>query len=75
MNNGINFIKKKSLTFFSFLLFFLINKKHALNLSVYLKEVIILKINFSKTYDSINWQCLFHVMECLNMGLKWGKWI
>lgn len=35
----------------------------------------ILKIDFSKAYDSVDWSCLFHSMSCLNMGEKWISWV
>lgn len=36
---------------------------------------LIFKIDFSKAYDSVNWECLFHTMEGLNFGSQWIKWI
>lgn len=38
-------------------------------------EGIIIKLDFAKAYDSINWGCLFHLMEVLGFGQKWVSWI
>lgn len=36
---------------------------------------IILKLDFSKAYDSIDWSCIYQVIECINLGSKWKIWI
>ena len=38
-------------------------------------EGIVMKIDFAKAYDSVNWNCLLHIMECMNFGPKWRMWI
>lgn len=32
---------------------------------------VVFKIDFSKAYNSINWECLRNVMEVLTFGNKW----
>lgn len=39
------------------------------------EDAIAFKVDFSKAYDSINWHCLLHVMDYLNMKNKWSQWI
>lgn len=34
-----------------------------------------MKIDFLKTYDSIAWGCLLHIMKCVNFNQKWINWI
>lgn len=36
---------------------------------------IIIKLDFSKAYDSVDWSCLLHTLSCLNIGDKWSNWI
>lgn len=36
---------------------------------------LIFKIDFSKAYNSVDWSCLLHVMECMNFDQKWITWI
>lgn len=36
---------------------------------------IILKIDFSKAYDSVDWSCVFHVLDCLKIGSRFIDWI
>lgn len=36
---------------------------------------IILKLDFSKAYDSIDWSCLYQIIDCINLGPKWLRWI
>lgn len=36
---------------------------------------LIVKLDFAKAYDSIDWSCLLHVMECVNLDQKWISWI
>lgn len=39
------------------------------------EDGIIMKIDFAKAYDSVNWNCLLHTLQCLNFGPKWQMWI
>ncbi|XP_063935611.1 uncharacterized protein LOC135147087 [Daucus carota subsp. sativus] len=36
---------------------------------------LILKIDFAKAFDCINWEFLFHVLEVMHFDVKWIKWI
>lgn len=36
---------------------------------------LIVKLDFSKAYDSIDLSCLLHILDCINMGKKWTSWI
>lgn len=36
---------------------------------------LIVKLDFSKAYDSVDWSCLLHAMSCLKFGDKWISWI
>ena len=36
---------------------------------------LILKIDFAKAFDCINWEFLFHVLEIMHFDVKWIKWI
>lgn len=36
---------------------------------------LILKLDFEKTYDSVNWDCLLDMMSRFGFGIKWRKWI
>lgn len=36
---------------------------------------VIIKLDFSKAYDSMDWSCLMHTLSCLNFGTKWRNWI
>lgn len=36
---------------------------------------LILKIDYSKADDSVDWSCFFHAMRYLNLGEKWISWI
>lgn len=36
---------------------------------------LIIKIDFSKAYDSVDWSCLIQVMECMKFNQKWIMWI
>lgn len=38
-------------------------------------EGIILKLDFSKAYDSIDWSRLYQIIECINLEDKWLRWI
>lgn len=54
--------------------FFLVNEViHAMK--IHNTDGLIIKIDFSKAYDSIDWSCLIHVMECMRFDKKWIKWI
>lgn len=35
------------------------------------KKMMILKIDFTKAYDLVNWEYLDRVMKFMNFGLKW----
>lgn len=35
----------------------------------------ILKRDFSKAYDTVDWSCLLHIMECVNINQHWIRWI
>jgi hypothetical protein len=39
------------------------------------KEVVFLKVDFEKAYDSVDWDFLEFVMRKMNFPLKWRKWI
>lgn len=32
---------------------------------------IIMILDFSKAYDSVDWSCLLQIIECINLGPKW----
>lgn len=34
-------------------------------------EGLIVKLDFSKAYDSIDWSCLLHTLQCMNFNKKW----
>lgn len=36
---------------------------------------LIVKLDFAKAYDSIDWSCLLHVMKCVSLEEKWINWI
>lgn len=35
----------------------------------------IVKLNFSKAHNSVDWSCLLHVMQCVNFSNKQINWI
>lgn len=35
---------------------------------------LIIKLDFSRAYDSVDWSCLLH-MKCIKMNQKWIQWI
>jgi len=39
------------------------------------KPGILLKMDFHKAYDTVNWDALDSVMEVMGFGLKWRRWI
>jgi len=39
------------------------------------ESCIILKTNFEKAYDSVNWEFLFYMLQRLGFCQKWIKWI
>lgn len=36
---------------------------------------IILKLDFLKAYDTVDWTCLLHIINCINLDAKWSSWI
>lgn len=32
---------------------------------------LIVKLDFTNAYDSIDWDCLLHIMACVNLNKKW----
>ncbi|WOG89358.1 hypothetical protein DCAR_0208596 [Daucus carota subsp. sativus] len=38
-------------------------------------EGLVIKLDFAKAYDSINWACLLHVMKIMGFGQSWCSWI
>lgn len=36
---------------------------------------LIVKLDFSKAYDTIDWSCPLHVMECMRLNRTWINWI
>ncbi|XP_074346083.1 secreted RxLR effector protein 78-like [Apium graveolens] len=36
---------------------------------------LIIKVDFPKAYDSVDWACLKQVLQCMNFGTKWINWI
>lgn len=41
----------------------------------YRTDGLILNLDFSKAYDSIDWSCLLAVLRCIKLGDKWIRWI
>jgi len=39
------------------------------------KRGVLVKVNFEKTYDSVDWGFLFYMMERLRFNSTWIKWI
>lgn len=39
------------------------------------KKGVILKLDFQKTYDSVNWGCLLSMMNEFGFGVRWRGWI
>lgn len=39
------------------------------------KKLMLLKIDFAKTYDSLSWDFLFSVLKAMGFGEKWIAWI
>lgn len=44
-------------------------------LRIHQEKGIILKLDFEKAFDSINWEFLFQTMKSLGFGVKWIGWI
>ncbi|XP_074336502.1 uncharacterized protein LOC141673654 [Apium graveolens] len=36
---------------------------------------LILKLDFEKAFDSVNWSFLFKTLKCLGLGSRWIKWM
>lgn len=36
---------------------------------------VVLKLDFEKTFDTVNWDFLFQTLKLMNFGSKWIKWI
>jgi len=36
---------------------------------------VIVKLDIEKTYDHVNWNALFYLMERMGLGAKWGRWM
>ncbi|KAL9668390.1 hypothetical protein QQ045_002771 [Rhodiola kirilowii] len=39
------------------------------------KRALVIKIDFKKAYDTISWEYLRSVLECMGFGSKWIKWV
>lgn len=39
------------------------------------KKAMVLKVDFEKAYDSVDWCFLLHMLENMGFGQKWCKWI
>ncbi|GJU12166.1 cysteine-rich receptor-like protein kinase, partial [Tanacetum coccineum] len=39
------------------------------------KKAFLLKIDFEKAYDSVNWNCIRQILIQMGFGVKWCKWI
>ncbi|GJX11722.1 putative RNA-directed DNA polymerase, eukaryota, reverse transcriptase zinc-binding domain protein [Tanacetum coccineum] len=39
------------------------------------QKLLLFKVDFEKTFDSVNWKFLLSVMRQMGFGLKWRKWI
>lgn len=40
-----------------------------------MKECLILKVDFEKVYDTVNWNFLEYMMSRFGMGDKWRLWL
>lgn len=40
-----------------------------------MKEIVLLKLDFQKAYDSISWSFVDHMLDLLGFGLRWREWI
>lgn len=38
-------------------------------------QVLLLKVDFAKAYDSVSWKFLQPILWQMNFGSKWGRWI
>lgn len=36
---------------------------------------VIMKLDFAKAFDTINWKFIYHIMERMNLGERWVSWI
>ncbi|XP_071717856.1 uncharacterized protein [Rutidosis leptorrhynchoides] len=43
--------------------------------TVFERKGVIIKVDFEKAFDSLNWNFLLEVMRCMVFGSKWIKWI
>ncbi|GJV41128.1 RNA-directed DNA polymerase, eukaryota [Tanacetum coccineum] len=39
------------------------------------KKLLLLKVDFEKAFDSVNWNFILNIMEQIGFGSKWCKWI
>ncbi|XP_050221486.2 uncharacterized protein LOC126671737 [Mercurialis annua] len=39
------------------------------------EKLLVLKLDFHKAFDNINWEYLFSIMRCMNFSAKWIEWI
>lgn len=39
------------------------------------KEVVLLKLDFQKAYDSISWSFIDHMLVLMGFGPKWRRWV
>ena len=39
------------------------------------KEGVILKLDFTKAYDSVEWEFILEVLEVTGFGEKWRQWV
>jgi hypothetical protein len=39
------------------------------------KDLLLFKVDFEKTYDSVDWRYLIDVMDKMNFASKWRRWM